>query len=62
MVDLEEKFADRNTIWSNLDAFRRQQNEWFVNDLRDLDVEEIEKYMKVYFILFYLFTKFQLDL
>jgi len=48
LADLEEKYADRNTIWSNLDAFRRQQNEWFVNDLRDLDVEEIERFMKTY--------------
>ncbi len=45
---MEEKFSDRHTIWSNLNVFRKQQNDWFSNDLRDLDVEEIEKYMKTY--------------
>jgi len=47
LADLEEKFADRNTIWTNLDNFRKQQNVWFNSNMNELDVDEIERYMKV---------------
>ena len=48
LADLEEKFADRNTIWTNLDNFRKQQGIWFNSNMNELDVDEIERYMKVF--------------
>lgn len=48
MLNLDAKYNDRKLLWTNLEKFSRQKEEWLKQPFRSLNAEEIEKDMKLY--------------
>jgi hypothetical protein len=42
LADLENKYNDRKTLWTNIEKFAKSHDEWFKSNFLSLDVEEIE--------------------
>lgn len=46
LQDLEDKYNDRRTLWTNIEKFARCHEEWFKSPFLSLNSEDIEKDMK----------------
>ena len=46
LVELEEKYNDRKTLWTNIEKFARCHEEWFKSPFLSLNSDDIEKDMK----------------
>eukprot|EP00828_Plagiopyla_frontata_P006289 TRINITY_DN1271_c0_g1_i2.p1 TRINITY_DN1271_c0_g1~~TRINITY_DN1271_c0_g1_i2.p1 ORF type:complete len:1883 (-),score=297.33 TRINITY_DN1271_c0_g1_i2:372-6020(-) len=48
LQNLESKYNDRKLLWTNLEKFSKQKEDWLRQPFRSLNAEEIEKDMKQY--------------
>lgn len=46
LLELENGYNDRKLLWTNIDKFRKNNEEWLKNQFSSLDTDEIEKDMK----------------
>lgn len=46
LVELENGYNDRKLLWTNIDKFRKNNEEWLKNPFNSLDTDEIERDMK----------------
>lgn len=46
LAELEEKYSDRKTLWTNIEKFARCHEEWFKSPFLSLNSDDIEKDMK----------------
>lgn len=45
-MELENGYNDRKLLWSNIDKFSKNNEEWLKKNFLSLDTDEIEKDMK----------------
>lgn len=48
LQDLESKYNDRKMLWTHVERFNRLSDDWFKNNFTTLNVEDIEKEMKMF--------------
>lgn len=48
LQECENRFNDRKMLWTHVERFNRLSEDWFKNNFTTLNVEDIEKEMKVF--------------
>ena len=43
LEDLVKKFNDRHLLWTHVDQFKKLQDRWQLDNIRELDSEDIQR-------------------